>query len=120
MIYQENLKVCLRELSSEDFQKRAWLASSGPEISSFAELVAQTFDDTGLGDALGQGELPPELDDAAFSTLKELRRAVSKVDQYAPPEELLTDPKVEKVREIAARALELIEKASKEQGASDR
>lgn len=57
MIYQENLKVCLRELSDEGFPRRAWLASSGPELSSFAELVAQTFDDTGLGDALDQGEL---------------------------------------------------------------
>lgn len=72
------------------------------------EQVCQTFDDTGLSDVLDAEKCPPELDEQAFSTLKELDSAVSRVDQSASPGRLLKDPRVKKVREIAARALALV------------
>ena len=79
MIYVRNLIEGLQELSDERFQERVWPASGWPESSSFEELVAQIFDDTGLSDALDSGKCPPELDSQAFSALKDLGRAISTV-----------------------------------------
>ena len=105
MINVEQLIEALQELSDAEFQRRAWLASEGPVSSSFSEQVCQTFDDTGLSAVLDARECPPELDQRTFSTLKDLDSAVSRVDQAAPPERLLEDPRVKEVREIAACAL---------------
>jgi hypothetical protein len=46
----------LQELSDKAFQLRVWLASSGPEVSSFTETVCQLFDDSGLDFALEEGK----------------------------------------------------------------
>jgi hypothetical protein len=108
MVNVKQLIVALQGLSDPEYQRRAWLASKGPVVSSFDEQVCQTFDDTGLSDALDAEKCPPELDEQAFSTLKELDSAVSRVDQSASPERLLKDPRVKEVREIAARALALV------------
>lgn len=108
MIKVDQLIVALKDLSDEEFQRRAWLASKGRVISSFSEQVCQTFDDTGLSDVLGGEDCPPDLDKRTFSTLKDLESATSRVDQAAPPEGLLQDPRVKEVREIAARALTLL------------
>jgi hypothetical protein len=105
MINMKQLVRALLELSDVEFQRRAWLASEGPEVSSFSEQVCQTFDDTGLSDLLDSGECPPELDERTFAILKDLDSAVSRVDQSASPERLLQDPRVKDVREIATRAL---------------
>ncbi len=107
MVNVEQLIAALQELSDAEFQRRAWLASEGPAVSSFSEQVCQTFDDTGLSDVLDAEECPPEFDDWTFSALKDLDSAVSRVDQSAPSERLLQDPRVKEVREIAARALAL-------------
>jgi hypothetical protein len=105
----DQLISALRELSDEVFQRKAWLASSGPTVSSFAEQVTQTFDDTGLSDSLDSGRRPAELSDEAFSALKELDRAVKQIDQSLPPRNLLKSPKMKEVRVYARRALGLIE-----------
>lgn len=109
MINIEQLIAALRDLSDADFQRRAWLASEGPVVSSFSEDVCQVFDDTGLSLALDAGRCPPELDEQAFAALQELDAAVRRVvEQAAPPERLLQDPRVKEVREIAGRALALV------------
>lgn len=108
MVDVKMLIVALQELSDAEFQRRAWLASEGPVVSSFSEQVSHTFDDTGLSDALDAEACLGELDELTFSTLKQLDSAVSRVDQSAPPERLLEDPQVKAVREIAARALALV------------
>lgn len=108
MINIEQLIAALRDLSNADFQRRAWLASEGPVVSSFSEDVCQVFDDTGLSLALDAGRCPPELEEQAFTALQELDAAVGRVEQAAPPERLLQDPRVKEVREIAARALALV------------
>lgn len=110
MINMKQLIEALQELSDAEFQRHAWLASEGPVVSSFSEQVCQTFDDTGLSDVLDSQECPPELDEQTFATLKDLDSAVTRVDQLAPPERLLHDPRVLHVREIAARALALVGK----------
>jgi hypothetical protein len=105
MIYLENLIEALRHLSNAEFQRRAWLASEGPVVSSFCEDVEQVFDDTGLSDVLNSGRRPPELDERTLSILKDLSLAVDQVDDSVAPELLLRDQNVERVRQLAARAL---------------
>lgn len=109
MIAVDRLIAALRELSDEIFQRKAWSASSGSVVSSFAEQVSQTFDDTGLSDALDSGRRPAELTEEAYSALKDLDRAVKQIDQSMPPQNLLRDPRMKEIRLRARRALELIE-----------
>jgi hypothetical protein len=109
MIYLANLIEALGHLSDVEFQRRAWLASKGSVFSSFAEDAAQAFDDTGLAAALDSGQCAPELDEKSVSLLKDLRSAVARVRDSEPPERMLTDPQVERVRQLAARALAQIQ-----------
>jgi hypothetical protein len=104
----DQLVSALRELSDEVFQRKAWLASAGPTVSSFAEQISQTFDDTGLSDVLDSGQRPAELSEEAYLALKDLDRAVRQIDQSAAPRNLLKDPRMREVRVHARRAIELI------------
>lgn len=109
MIAIEQLLVALRELSDEMFQRGAWLTPSGPVATTFSEQVSQTFDDTGLSDALDSDQCPPELTEQTYEVLKELDRAVRRVDQSLAPKDLLRNPRTEEVRQLARRALGLLE-----------
>lgn len=109
MIDVAKLMDCLRELADAEFQRRAWLATEGPAVSSFSEMVSQAFDDSGLADSIDADRCPRELDDEAFRALKNLDRAVSKVEQALGPEAQLEDPRMENVRRLARAALDLLE-----------
>lgn len=102
------LRGCLLELADETWQRRAWLASRGVTVSSLSELASQTFDDTGLSDALDTGKLPGGWHEGLVTALRELDAAVSRVDQRKAPEQVLRDPKMRVVRELAARCLGLL------------
>jgi hypothetical protein len=109
-VYKTNVVEALQELTDYAFQKKAWLASSGPVVSSFMEDICILFDDTGLGHAFDQGEVVfgKDIDQA----LRELRDAIHKVDQRLPPQILLDNPLVQIVREKAAHVLKLIKKGA--------
>ena len=107
--YLRRLIESLRYLSDEKFQCRAWLASEGPEVSSFTEDVCQMFDDTGLSRDLDRDRCPPLLDPFSFSLLHKLRWAVSAIDHGTPEEEIISSFKMDRVREIAAQAADYIE-----------
>lgn len=98
---------CLRELANYDFQERTWLTSSGPEVSSFPEMVSQLFDDTGLGDALEANS--DGLNNQTKDVLLELNKAILKVNQRLPPQELLKSREMHVVRETATKALLYLE-----------
>jgi hypothetical protein len=104
-----NLKLCLTELSDIDFQRRAWLAASGPEVSSFSELVSQLFDDTGLTDALEDARIEEAVGLEAAAKLRALDNAVAKIDQSLPPGALINLPAMVQIRELARQALEAIQ-----------
>ena len=108
MIEIQNLMQCLTELSSREFQARAWLATDGPEVSSFEESVCQTLDDTGLSDAISAGRCPAELSAKSFEALLNLDAAVSRVPQGLPPAALLDNAAMEEVRTKASHALKLL------------
>lgn len=108
MVNLKQLIEALQALSDPEFQRRAWLASEGRVVSSFSEDVSQAFDDTGLTLALDADKCPDCLDEQVFSILRELSTVVKLVDQSEPPERLLKDPQLKKVRELSARALTLL------------
>lgn len=107
-ILLENLIDSVRDLTDARLQRRLWLVRGGPEVSSFVEMWCQTFDDTGLSDAIDENRCPANLTQDAFEALKELDAAMKRVDYEQPPERVLHDPKMEEARQSAARALEIL------------
>ena len=93
----------LRELSDEDFQRRVWLEPHGPEVGSLTEAVERLFDDSGLSAALEESSTTylPGTD----SALTELDSLLKQMDDRRPPAVILRDPRLRRVRELAASAL---------------
>jgi heme oxygenase len=106
MVNPENVIVCLKSLADSSYQRRAWLSSSGPIVSSFSEDVSQLFDDTGLSDALEQGSRI--FGDVIDRDLRALGKAVIAVDESTPPADLLDSDELANIRQIAASLLSRI------------
>ena len=108
MVYKNNVVTSLRELADESTQRRLWLASEGPEISSFTEAVCQLFDDTGLGDDL-EKRVPvfsPEVDTA----LSHLGSLLGRIEaRNITTTALIESIPMQEVRRIAAAILQSIE-----------
>ena len=103
------LMVSLRGLCDVEFQRRVWLRGEGPEVSTFPETIAQTFDDTGLGLAMEKERDLPGVDAETLSVLKNLRQLTSAIDQYMDTEKLLEHPQMQELRNRARTALRLLE-----------
>ena len=102
---------CLNELADEDFQKRVWLASSGPEISSFDEAICRLFDDTGLGRLL-EKQSPQVLSSEIDESLRELDKLVIRASQLfhaMPPASMIEQPQMREIRCAAAKVLAQME-----------
>lgn len=108
-INKTQLLDALRFLASRDFQIRAWFASSGPEVASFTEQIAQTFDDTGLSDTIDGKSMKDELGNELAEAILELDRAVDGVDASMPPATLIDHPSMTSVRQAAQRAAVILE-----------
>src|SRR5262249_24380306 len=104
----EKVISALEQLADPKLQRRLWLATAGPEISSPIEAVEALFDDSGLGDALERERVPAGLDCATVAVLRELDRAIEHVDLAVRPEAPLADPRMDYVRALAGRALKLM------------
>jgi hypothetical protein len=101
----------LSELANYDFQRRVWLASSGPEISSFAEAICGLFDDTGLGDRL-EKQTHPVFSAEIDESLRELDRLVLRASSSfgsMPPAEVIEHQNMREIRSLAAQILAQIE-----------
>ena len=98
---------CLRELADEKFQQRVWLASSGPEVSSFEEAICGLFDDTGLGDAIDRGQ--DVFGGEADNLLWLIGRQAAQIDRRWPPEQLLASEQLQRIRDLAAQASVLVQ-----------
>lgn len=105
-ILMTHLKKCLREHADINFQRRAWFAGDGTEISSFDELISQLFDETGLSDVIDDPSLQDIVGKAAAARLRDLDRAVSEVDSDLPLAEFILLPEMARIRELAQQALE--------------
>lgn len=99
------IRDCLGELSDKSFQQRIWMASSGPEVSSFTEAVCQLFDDSGLDLALNKGSaFGNPIDDL----LKQLQARLAEIPHDAPPMNIINDEKMVIVRDIASHILKIM------------
>ena len=111
MIDKEKVIAGLRELSDEGFQRRVWLASSGPEISSFSEAICQLFDDTGLDGALENTEHPTGFREEVNVSLRKLSQLVGRAAQTfrsLPPTAVIEHPQMRVIRSTAASILSQI------------
>lgn len=107
-IYKGNIVRILQGLSDRGYQERVWLnRDSRGIVDSFVEAANMLFDDCVVGDYLEEGEIL--FDRATTMTLRELHSAVQAVDEFRSQEEIIHDPKMEIVRQKAAKVLALIE-----------
>jgi len=114
MINKNLLLECLRELADIDFQKEVWLNKDKEQASSFVELVCQTFDDTGLSDAIEEDCLIEEMGETLGQNLLQLDEAILKVNAKNPPDVLITSESMDQVRLLSKIAVQYLEKYIKE------
>lgn len=96
----------LRELADEELQRRRWTAAQGPEVGSIVEATSRLLDDSGLGDALDRGT--KVFGEHADETLAELAHRLVRIDGTRAPALVLSDPRMEEVRRLAASALDQV------------
>lgn len=106
IVVDELVESALRELADETHQREMWLASTGPEVSSFTECISRLWDDSGLSEALDrpQSVYSPEID----QRLRELRTLLTGFDDSRSPEEILRDPQLDRARSMASALLEAL------------
>lgn len=94
------VREALVELAEASYQQRVWLAAGSPEVGSLAEARERLFDDSGLADVLeSRVEIyGPEPHNALSAWL-------GKLDTGRSPASLLSDPRLQRVRMLAATAL---------------
>jgi hypothetical protein len=105
-VVDDLVESALRELADATHQRELWLASGGPEVSSFTECISRLWDDSGLGDALERPRVvySPEID----RRLRELRVVLTGIDDSRSPEEILKDPELDRARSMASALLEAL------------
>src|SRR4051812_8553974 len=89
----------LEELSDVEIQRRRWNSTGEGEISSFVEAVQGLFTDSGLGPDLDKGRTG--LDAPTVAILKALDAALAKISGYRAPDEIIVDPAMVDVRQLA-------------------
>lgn len=104
---------CLTELSDYHLQDKLWTGKMPGLQSSFVEVVEGLFTDSGLEDELRKGT-------TGFSTelvakLLEIDKRISKIPANCNDGEILNDPRMILIRELASNARLLLINESKQQ-----
>lgn len=108
-IYKKNVIEALQALSNYEFQKVAWFENNQGLMYSFSENISDLFDDFYLEKALYDGKVIV-FDKETDQALRDLNDAVTRIMHNSLSEkELLNHPKMQVVREKAAKALASIE-----------
>jgi hypothetical protein len=102
-VYRTVVVQALSEIADRAYQEKVWLASAGPEVGSLVEAVSQLFDDSGLADALGKRTVFSVEVDEMLVNLD--RRLAPLIKSNRDPLEVLGDPRLAAIRELAAQAL---------------
>jgi hypothetical protein len=113
-VYDELVESALRELADEAEQRRLWLASKGPEVSSFIECVERLWTDSGLGDELDRRHpvYTPEIDEH----FRELSAVLHRIDGLRAPKKILRDPSLERARVMATGLLQELRQFGSDSG----
>ena len=102
-VYTETVREALTELSDAEYQRRVWTGQGAAnEMSSFDESVERLFGDSGLSIALERGSVyGSHVDDE----LRKLDDLVGRIDGARSPSEILRDPLLDPVRQLASEIL---------------
>lgn len=100
---QKIIVECLAELSDRARQQELWMSAGPPGVSSFIECVEQLFTDSGLDGELHAGRTGFGRDVEAI--LCELEKRLSQVNSRRTSAEVINDPAMIPIRELAASAL---------------
>ena len=103
----------LSELADHAYQERVWTGNGVPEVSSPQECAERLFSDSGLQDALDRGEVYGAKADVLA---RKLSRIVDQVDLDREPEEILADPLVAEIRDVARNLLGLVQESTSADG----
>lgn len=104
-MHLQSLKDELRFLQDYEWQREMWLPPYGDFGIPWYELVCGVFDDTGLQDSLDANTLEAEVGPTAAALLKVLDEAVMAIEDDIDEAELLDDPRMENIRELARKIL---------------
>jgi hypothetical protein len=100
----QNVRAALAELADADYQRRVWAAEDPQgEMSSFLECVESLFTDTGLDGEFDAGR--KVFGAPVDEQLKALSRLVENLGLERPPDEIISDPRMQEVRQRAAAVL---------------
>jgi hypothetical protein len=108
MTYLEFLRSNLHDLQDYELQRKMWLPPYGKFGFGVDELCSQVIDDSRVGHMLENGELEAAVGSTAAKILRGLEEATAQVDDSMPLEELLDDPRMELIRSLTQKALELL------------
>lgn len=103
-VLTDTVQSALHELADLDYQSRVWTGrAGGGEMSSFVECVSRLYDDSGLELALDARQdvfgLPID------NYLRTLGDLVLKIDSSQSPDVTIVDPRMQRVRDLAAAIL---------------
>jgi len=99
----------LRELASEELQRKLWVHGNENQMSSFTEAICGIFDDARLTRALDTGYLEDNFSVEICQKVKKLDKLISQIPEDLPPEKIIKHPKMNAVRELSDELLVLFE-----------
>lgn len=106
-MYIKNLIESLRSLASREFQEIAWYENDLGAMTSFRDDISDLFDDHNLKELLyANGEIV--ISKEVHQALSDLGDIADRVDHERSEDEIINDPKMEAVRQLAKKVLELI------------
>lgn len=104
-VYLNLVREGLAELSDLDFQSRVWTGETEGVFSTFVECIEQIYTDSGLERELEAGSV---FDHPLDDRLRSLSILVAKIDDRRSPREIIEDPLMKRVRDMAAESLTLL------------
>lgn len=110
-VWLSGLLSTIREIGDKSFQERIWLEGSGPEVSSYEEVMCRLFDDYALSSVIDAEWRALGLTERQREGLILLRDALdvfgSEVSGTPEPSRILNDPRWVSVRDLARKTLAL-------------
>jgi len=106
-IYFKKVADGLVEFSSKEVQELLWNkdhGNNGSHMSSFVEAGEGLFGDSGLSNALKEGDTEG-INPSAVPLLKELDEKLRLIEYPRPEEQVINDPLMQEVRILAAKLL---------------
>ncbi len=99
----------LRELASEELQKKFWVYGDANQMSSFSEAICGVFDDAKLTRALESGYLENHFSKNLCQKVKKLDQIIKLIPENLLPVDILKHPQMDGIRSLSGELLGLFE-----------